>query len=138
MDRLAASRRAVGVPPGKASARSVTQQFLQLLARRGRARLFLRGRNKHAADKLEVFAKVANVFFENRFRATVPALVRRARVVAQAIQANPQVGPALRTTLTPPRLPGRRPFPSAFPAMPRHAVECGVQRQFFSSTYVGL
>src|SRR2546429_9711083 len=126
MDRLAASRRAAGVPPGKASARSVTQQFLQLLARRGRATLFLRGRNKHAADKLEVFAKVANVFFEDRLRATVPALVRRARVVAQAIQANPQVGPALRTALTPPRLPGQRPFPSAFPAMPRHPGECRV------------
>src|SRR5207302_4678338 len=93
---------------------SVTHQFLQLIARGGLAGLFLHRRNEHAADELEVFAEIAERLFKDRFRAAVPALVRRARVVAHAVQADPQVGAALRTTFAAPGLSGQRPLPSTF------------------------
>src|SRR6266496_3988001 len=100
---------------------SIPDQFLQLLPRGVFAGIFIAWRREHPADEFEVFAEIADVFFHLRFRPPIATLMRRADIVARAVQADTQVGPALRTALAASRLPGQCPFPSAIPAVPRHA-----------------
>jgi hypothetical protein len=71
------------------------------------------------------------VLLKHRFRAPFPALLCRPCVVAHTIQADAQVRPALMTTLTPPRLSGQCPFPSALVAMPRHRFMLPAARRHF-------
>src|SRR5205814_5277470 len=103
---------------------SVPEQFFQLLARGGFPGIVLPYGNEYAPGEIEVFAEIAEVLLIHRFRPSVATLMRRPEVVAQAIQADPQVGTALRTTFAASRLPGQCPFPSTFPAMARHGPEC--------------
>ena len=83
----------------KWKSRLIAQQFLQLVARRGFAGVLLFFRNKHAAYELEVLAEIAQVLFKHRFRPAVTTLMGCADIIADAIQANPQVGPAPRAAL---------------------------------------
>ena len=110
--------------PTSGNARSVAEELLQLVARRRFARLLLRGRNKQPAGELKILAEIPDVLFKHGLRAPIAALLRRVKVVAHAVEADPQVRLALRTAFAASRLSRQRPFPSAFPAMPRHAGQC--------------
>ena len=68
---------------------------------------------------------------EDGLGAAVAALLRRPGIVADAIQAHPEVGAALVAALTPSRLAGQRPFPTALVAMTVHA-DILAKRGFFS------
>src|SRR6266487_4469927 len=68
---------------------------------------------------LEVFAEIGHMFFSDRIGAAVAALMGHARVVAGAIEADLEVGPALMAGLGPSRQTRQRVFPPAGVAMAR-------------------
>src|SRR5512139_3010792 len=113
--------------PGKC--RSISEQFLQLVARGGLTRAGFGGRPIRPASHLEILAEVAHVLLGHRIGATVSALLRRPQVMAHAVQAYPQVRVARRAGLAASRLPRQRPFPSALPAMTCHGRECTNERK---------
>src|SRR2546427_10535772 len=65
---------------------SIPQEFLERLARLAFPRPFFRRRHKLAPDPLEIFAIIGQMFFRHRIGAAVPALLRHARIVADAVQ----------------------------------------------------
>lgn len=60
------------------------------------------------------------MFVEDRFGSAVAALMGGAHVVADAIQADPQIGAALVTGFTASGLACQRPFPATLVAMSGH------------------
>jgi hypothetical protein len=66
------------------------------------------------ARKIEILAEIARRLFLDRLSAAVAALVRDARIVTGAIQADAEVRIAPVTGLTPARQARQCPFPSAF------------------------
>jgi hypothetical protein len=98
----------------------ISEQFSQLVARGRLARMlrFLRG--VYAFDEVKVFAKVPGVFFGDRLGAPIAALLRRPRIVAGAVEANPQIGQALVAAFPSSRLSRESPFGAALVTMTGH------------------
>lgn len=84
------------------------------------AAVFPAGGDPIAPHKIEILAKIANVLFRHRVGSAIAALVCRACVVTDTIQANPQVRAALMAALAPSRLPRQRPLPTALVTMTCH------------------
>src|SRR5258708_7181869 len=78
-----------------------------------------------AADEIKVLAEISQMFIRHRVRTAVAALMSGARIVAHAIQADFQIGPALMTTFGAARQAGQPVFPAAIVAMPGHFVSDG-------------
>jgi hypothetical protein len=76
---------------------SVPEKLFQLVAGRIFARVGRRLGNEVPPRQLKIFAKIARRFLQNRVRPPVAALMGRAGVIAEAIQANPQIGVATMT-----------------------------------------
>jgi len=74
---------------------------------------------KFAGDEIKVFAKIGHVFFIDRIRTTIPALVGHPRIVAGAVQTDAKISPASVAALTSSGQSGQLPFPAAFVAMAR-------------------
>src|SRR4051794_14554983 len=72
----------------------IAQKLFQVLARLALASFVLGGRHVLAARDFKVLAVVGHVLLSDLIRAAVPALIRDPRVVADAIEANLQVGTA--------------------------------------------
>ncbi len=72
-----------------------------------------------APYEIEPLAKIGQVFFRNRFRAPIPALLGNTRIVADAIKAHFQIRPAPMAGLAAPDEPLERVFPAAIMAMSR-------------------
>ncbi len=98
---------------------SVTQKFFQGVAGGVGPRIILPAL-PIAPRELEPLAEIGALFVLDRFRPSLPALVRRAAVVVHAIEADVQIRPALGTTFTAARLEGRSPKPAALVAMACH------------------
>jgi hypothetical protein len=101
---------------------SLAQQFFQLLARGVLAFVGFGSRRPNAAGKFKMFAEVADGFFQNRLGAAFAALLGHTRVVAGAVQADPQIHAAFHARLSATRLAGERPGFAAIMAMSRHRI----------------
>jgi hypothetical protein len=66
-----------------------------------------------AAGELEILAEIARRLLENRLGATIAALLRSARIVADAVQADAQIRPAAMAAFPAAGLAGQGPFPAA-------------------------
>jgi hypothetical protein len=100
----------------------IPKQFLELIARGGFTRVAFIPGDELPFDEVEVLAKICRVFFRHWLSAAIPALMRRARIVAGAIQAHAQISATTVTRFAPARLAADRPFPSAFVTMTRHKL----------------
>ena len=100
--------------------RSIAKQFFQLLAGGIFTGVVFAFRRKSSPNEIEVLAKIPNLFFRDGIRAAVAALMGSTRVVAGAVQANPQVRIATVARFTAPRLTRKGPFPSALVTMACH------------------
>src|SRR5260370_8488572 len=111
--------------------RSIPEQFLQLLSRLVFAGVGFGFGRPLTAREGKVFAEIADALLGHGFRAAVAALMRRPRVVTDAIEAHAQVCAAAMAALAPPWLAGERPFPTAIMAMSSHAFYTNFRRAFF-------
>jgi hypothetical protein len=101
---------------------SISEKFFQLVARGGFAGIGFVFRDEISSRHFKIFAEISDVFFVNRLRAAIAALVSRARIVARAIQANAQIRVAAMAGFASARLAGKRPFPAAVVTMSCHAI----------------
>jgi len=100
----------------RASALLIAQKFLQIVT----SGLFPRigaFALPFAPGKIEVFAEVGHVLFRDRIGAAVFALVRHARFVADAIEADLEVGAAAMAAFGTARQTGNGVFPAAVMTM---------------------
>ena len=101
---------------------SIAQQLFQLFPRRAFAWVRFVLRDKVPFNEIEIFAEISHVLFLHRFRTAIPALVRDARIVTGAIQADPQICAATMARFASSGLAADRPFPTAFVTMSRHKI----------------
>jgi hypothetical protein len=80
-------------------------------------------RLKGATREGEVFAKIAALLVGDGLGIPIAALVRRRRVVTDAVAANAEVGPALTALFGPAGLAWRCPLPAATMTMTSHRYE---------------
>jgi hypothetical protein len=99
----------------------IAEQLFQLIARRDLPLVRFALRSPNPPDKLEIFAEISEIFFEDRFGATFAALLRHPRLVMRAIQTNAKIGAAFHARLAASRRAGQRPWFTAIVTMPRHS-----------------
>ena len=99
---------------------SVPEQFLQLVSRPIPADGLLLRRDEPASDKLEVLAVVGEVLLRHRLSPAITALLRNARVITHAIEADLQIRSTLMAGLGTARRAGQRVLSAAFPTMSCH------------------
>jgi len=99
---------------------SISKQFFKLLARGAFALVAAGLRRPVPQGKFKILAEIANVFFQHRLGSTLTALLGHARVVMDAVQADPQVGPASHAGFAAPGLAVQRPWFAAIVAMMGH------------------
>ena len=68
--------------------RSIPEQFLQLLSRLVFAGVGFGFWRPLPAHEVKIFAEIANVLLGDGFRAAVAALMRRPRVITDAVEAH--------------------------------------------------
>jgi hypothetical protein len=98
------------------------EQFLQLFARGVLAAVFFLLGRPIPPRKFKVLTEISHVLFKDRVRPAVPTLMRRPRIMADTVQANPQVRGAMVAALAPPGLAREGPLPTTFMTMSRHAL----------------
>ena len=96
---------------------SVPEEFLQLFARGIFAGVTFGFGQKCPPRKVKILAEISRLLFKDRFGAEVAALVRGARIVIGAIEADAQVGVAAVTGVAATGEAGQCPFPAAFVTM---------------------
>ena len=95
----------------------VTEQLLQLLARRVFARRDLFFGGEGAAGQFEILAKVSRCLLQNGIGPAISALVGSARIITDTIQTNAQIGVATVAGISAAGLAGQSPFPAAIVTM---------------------
>lgn len=117
------TRRAGDPPPSRRSvlAEQAPKVGPGLVLPAGRCRIGLRGIAPVAHPEVEVFAEIGRVLLGHGLRPPLPALVGCLKVVEPAVEADPQVGPALRAAFTATRSIAEGPQPAAPMTMTRHA-----------------
>jgi len=101
---------------------SLSQQLFQPFPRRLFAAVFEALLRPFALDELEILAEIPHMLFEHRLRSPLPALLGHPRIVRHAVQADPEVRPALHANLAAARVPVQRPRLPAIMTMTIHTA----------------
>ncbi|EEF57762.1 hypothetical protein [Pedosphaera parvula] len=95
----------------------IAQQFFQLVPSGIFTTVRFTSGHEVTATEIKIFAEIAHMLLLNRVGPAVAALMGRARIVADAVQADPQVSATTMARFASPGVSRESPFPSALVTM---------------------